>query len=46
MHGRCYLNADGDKCKRLDPENLQSLCHACHNTKTAEERRKQLKSRI
>lgn len=31
--------------KRLDPENLQSLCHSCHNTKTAKERRKRLKNK-
>lgn len=30
--------------KRLDPSNLQSLCHACHNTKTAKERRQRLKN--
>lgn len=30
--------------KRLDPDNLQSLCHTCHNTKTAKERRKRLKN--
>lgn len=24
---------------RLDPKNLQSLCHACHNKKSAEQRR-------
>lgn len=31
--------------KRLDPTNLQSLCHSCHNTKTAKERRKRLKNK-
>lgn len=25
---------------RLNPENLQSLCHACHNLKTAKEKAK------
>ncbi|EOI42832.1 hypothetical protein UIS_00691 [Enterococcus faecium EnGen0313] len=29
-----------DYSKRLDEENLQSLCHACHNQKTAVERQK------
>lgn len=29
-----------DYSKRLDEENLQSLCHACHNQKTAIERQK------
>ncbi|MHC5269673.1 HNH endonuclease [Enterococcus sp. LJL98] len=25
---------------RLDEKNLQSMCHSCHNTKTAEEKRR------
>ena len=29
-----------DYSKRLDESNLQSLCHACHNQKTAIERQK------
>ncbi len=31
--------------KRLEAENLQSLCHACHNCKTAKEKRLRLKAR-
>ena len=29
-----------DWSKRLDPDNLQSLCHVCHNSKTRHERKK------
>lgn len=29
-----------DWSKRLSLDNLQSLCHACHNKKTAEDKRK------
>ena len=29
-----------DYSKRLDEENLQSLCHACHNKKTVRERKR------
>jgi len=29
-----------DKNKRLDEKNLQTLCHRCHNQKTAEDSRK------
>jgi 5-methylcytosine-specific restriction enzyme A len=29
-----------DWCKRLSLDNLQSLCHTCHNRKTTEDKRK------
>ena len=29
-----------DDSKRLNWDNLQSLCHSCHNNKTAEEKKK------
>ena len=29
-----------DWSKRLEPTNLQTLCHACHNKKTKKMRRK------
>ncbi|WP_255301004.1 HNH endonuclease, partial [Bacillus thuringiensis] len=29
-----------DWLRRLDPNNLQTLCHACHNKKTKEEEKK------
>ena len=31
-----------DDSKRLNWDNLQSLCHSCHNIKTAEEKRKRI----
>ncbi|MCD5030340.1 MULTISPECIES: HNH endonuclease signature motif containing protein [Enterococcus] len=32
-----------DYSRRLDEKNLQSLCHACHNKKTAIEKKKRKK---
>ncbi len=29
-----------DWLRRLDPVNLQTLCHACHNKKTKEDEKK------
>ena len=34
----------GDMALFLDPENLQSLCHACHSRKTMEERNSRRRS--
>lgn len=33
------IEIDDDPTLKLDPQNLQSLCHPCHNSKTASERR-------
>ncbi len=34
------IEIEDDPTQKLNPQNLQSLCHACHNSKTAQERRK------
>ena len=33
-----------DDSKRLDSENLQTLCHKCHNRKSAEVRQRRIQS--
>src|SRR5699024_11029210 len=34
------IEVKDDITKAYDPENMQSLCHACHNKKTIEEKRR------
>lgn len=35
-----------DWSKRLDPNNIEPLCRACHNTKTVQERKKRQEKQV